>query len=100
MKWANVGVGKLHHSYALRLYLLNRTGQPILTAEAKADPRDWLPGEHSVSESIPIPAALETGDYVIALALVDPSAHRRPWQLALDAPGSEGRYEISKVKVE
>ncbi len=100
MKWANVGVGKLHHSYALRLYLLDGTGQPVLTAEAKADPRDWLPGEHSVTESLPIPAALEAGDYPVALALVDPSAQRRPWRLAIAAPEHEGRYQISKVKVE
>ena len=79
---------------------LTRTGKPVLSADAKADPRDWLPGEHSVSESIPIPAMLEAGDYVLALALVDSSAQRRPWRLAIAAPEHEGRYEISKVKVE
>jgi hypothetical protein len=100
MKWANVGVGRLHHSYALRLYLLDGTGKPFLSAEAKADPRDWLPGEHSLTESVPIPAAVEAGDYVVALALVDPSAQRRPWRLAIAAPENEGRYQISKVKVE
>jgi hypothetical protein len=100
MKWANVGVGKLHHPYALRLYLLNAVSQPVLSADAKADPRDWLPGEHSLTESVPIPSALEAGDYTVALTLVDPSAQRRPWRLAMDAPENEGRYEISKVKVE
>ena len=100
MKWANVGVGKLHHPYALRLYLLDGTGKPVVSVEAKADPRDWLPGEHSLTESVPIPAAVEAGDYVVALALVDPSAQRRPWRLAIAAPENEGRYEISKVKVE
>jgi hypothetical protein len=78
MKWANVGVGKLRHSYALRLCLLDGTGQSVVSADAKADPHDWLPGEHSVTELVPIPAALEAGDYTVALALVDPSAQRRP----------------------
>ena len=100
MKRANVGVGKLHHSYELRLYLLDGKGKPVLSAEAKADPRDWLPGEHSVSESLSIPATLKPGDYVVALALIDPSAQHRPWRLAIDAPSNEGRYEISKVNVE
>ena len=100
MKWANVGVGKLQHPYALRLYLLDGTGKTVVSVEAKADPRDWLPGEHSLTERVPIPLAVEAGDYVVALALVDPSAQRRPWRLAIAAPENEGRYEISKVKVE
>jgi hypothetical protein len=100
MKWANVGAGKLHHAYALRLYLLNGTGQPVLTAEAKADPRGWLPGEHTVQASIAVPATLTPGDYMLAVALVDPNAQRRSWQLAIAAPEHEGRYEISHVKVE
>lgn len=100
MKWANVGVGKLYHPYAVRFYLLDATGKSILTAEAKADPRDWLPGEHSLTESISIPAGLEAGEYPLALALADPNAQRRTWRLAIAAPENEGRYEISKVKVE
>jgi hypothetical protein len=100
MKWANVGAGKLVHPYELRLYLLNAARLPVLGTNAKADPRDWLPGEYNLTESVPIPSALETGDYTVALALADPSSERRPWRLAMDAPESEGRYEISKVKVE
>ena len=100
MKWANVGVGKLHHPHALRFYLLEGTGRPVLSAEAKADPRAWLPGEHSLTELIPVPAALEPANYVIALGLTDPSAQRRPWRLAIAMPEHEGRYEISNVKVE
>ena len=30
MKWANVGVGKLHRPYALRLFLLDAAGQPVV----------------------------------------------------------------------
>jgi hypothetical protein len=100
MKWANVGVGKLHHPYALRLYLLGGAAKPVLSADAKADPRDWLPGEHSVTESIPIPTALDPGDYAVALALIEPKVQHRPWRLAIAAPENEGRYEISNVKVE
>ena len=100
MKWANVGVGKPHHPYVLRLYLLEGTGRPVLSADAKADPRAWLPGEHSLTELIPVPAALEPAHYVIALGLVDPNAQRRPWRLAIAMPEHEGRYEISNVKVE
>jgi hypothetical protein len=100
MKWANVGVGKLHYPYALRFCLLDETTKLVLTTDGRTDPRGWLPGDYSVTESILIPAALERGEYVLTLALVDPAAQRRPWRLAIAAPENEGRYEISKVKVE
>jgi hypothetical protein len=100
MKWANVGAGKLVHPCELRLYLLNAARLPVLGTNAKADPRDWLPGEYNLTESVPIPSALGAGDYTVALTLADPSSERRPWRLAMDASEKEGRYEISKVKVE
>ena len=91
---------RLHGLADASTELLGAALQPVVSAEAKTDPRDWFPGERSVSESIPIPAMLGPGEYVLALALVDSSAPRRPWRLAFDAPEHEGRYEISKVKVE
>jgi hypothetical protein len=100
MKWANVGVGKLQHPYRLRLYLLNAAAQPVLSADVEGDPRDWIPGERNLTGSIPIPPTLAAGDYAVGLSLVDPSARRRPWRMAMDAPEKEGRYEISKVQVE
>jgi hypothetical protein len=100
MKWANVGVGKLYHPYALRLYLLDGTSNPVHSVDAKADPRAWLPGEHSVTEAISVPDALMPGDYILALALVDPNGQRRSWRLAVDAPENEGRYQVSKVQVD
>jgi len=99
MKWANVGVGKLQHPYALRLFLLDTAGRPALTSDAKVDPRDWLPGEYNLTESLLVPHSLAVGDYTVALTLADPRAQRRPFRLAMDAPEKEGRYEVSKVNV-
>ena len=100
MKWANVGVGKLHRPCALRLFLLDAAGHPVVSADAKTDPRNWLPGEHSCREVLWIPAALKAGEYTVALALVAPRGQRPGLRLAMDAPENEGRYELSKVKVE
>jgi hypothetical protein len=99
MKWANVGVGKLYHPYALRLFLLDSAGQPVLTSDAKADPCDWLPGEHNLTESLLVPQALAVGEYTLALTLVDPSGQRPPFRLAVSAPEKEGRYHLSQVDV-
>lgn len=100
MKWANVGAGKLQRAYTLRYSLLDANQQVVFTADAKADLRHWLPGEHELSETLVLPAALKAGDYTLAVALVDPAGKGRPFRLAMDAPETDGRYAVSVVKVE
>jgi hypothetical protein len=100
MNWANVGVGRLNRPHALRLFLLDATGRPVLATDAKADPRDWLPGEHSVVELLHVPQELAAGRYAVAVMLADPRGQRRPFRLAIEAPEKEGRYELSVLNVE
>jgi Domain of unknown function (DUF4832)/Beta-galactosidase len=100
MKWANVGVGKLYRPFKLRLMLLDAAGRIACEADAKADPRDWLPGDRVVAGTLPIPATLQAGAYTLAVAVVDPSGQRPPLRLAMDAPEQSGRYSVSRVRVE
>lgn len=100
MKWANVGVGRLHRPSVLRLFLLNAQGEPALTADGRSDPRAWLPGDHDVEESLAVPAPLKAGEYALAVALVDAAGQRPPFRLAIEAPESGGRYVLGKVRVE
>lgn len=99
MAWANVGVGRLHRRYVLRFFLFDAAGQAALTADALADPRDWLPGEHHLTEMLPVPATLKAGDYTLGLALVDPTGRGRAFRLAMDAPEQETCYTISTLRV-
>jgi len=99
MKWANVGVGKLHHRYVLRFSLLDAGGRPVFSADAKADPRGWLPGERSLNEALQLPATLKPGDYTLAIEMMDPANRQRSFRLAMDAPEKEGRYLVSHVKI-
>ena len=80
----------LYRPYTLLLFLLDAAGQPALAADARADPRDWLPGERQLTESLAVRSALRSGEYNLAVALVDPAGQRRPFRLAIDAPESAG----------
>jgi hypothetical protein len=100
MRWANVGVGKLHHRYVLRFSLLDSEGRPVFTADAKTDPRGWLPGEHNLAESLQLSATLKPGDYKLTVEMVDLGNQRRSFRLAMDAPEKAGRYTLSQVRVE
>lgn len=100
MKWANTGVGKLHRTFVLRLSLLDANGGLAFFADAKADPRDWLPGEFDLRETLTLPASLDRGVYSLAVALVQPADATRPFRLAIDVPEQDGRCVVSQVKIE
>jgi hypothetical protein len=100
MRWANVGVGKLYRPFKLHLSLLDAVGVQVLDAEAKADPREWLPGERDLAATLRIPPTLKPGDYALTVTLADPSGQRPPLRLAMDAPEQAGRYTVSRVNVE
>ena len=99
MKWVNVGVGRLPHPYVLRLSLLDGAGRAVATADARADPREWLPGQYEIGEALAVPPGLKDGTYRLALAMVDPTGQRRPFRLAMDAIENEGRYIVSQVSI-
>jgi hypothetical protein len=46
------------------------------------------------------PAGLESGDYTLAVALIDPTNPGRTLSLAMDAPAKDGWYLVSQVRVE
>jgi len=99
MKWANTGVGKLYWPYTLQITLTDSSGKVCFRTAGKADPRQWLPGEHPVSESLELPATLQAGEYALAVGLVDPAGQRGPFLLAIDSPESDGRYSASRLTV-
>lgn len=100
MKWANVGVGKLYRPYVLRFSLVDADGKIVATSDGKADLLQWLPGDFDVAESFTVPVNLKAGEYSLTLSVVDPSGQRRPFQLAIDAPQTEGRYTVGRIQVE
>jgi hypothetical protein len=100
MKWANVGVGRLYRSFTLMLYLVDGRGKVACSVVGRADPREWLPGEHTVVEEMAIPAGLEPGAFGLALGLVAPETKRPAVKLAIDAPETGRRYRVGRLVVE
>ena len=99
MKWANVGVGKLYRPYTLQFTLTDSSGKICFRTGGKANPSQWLPGEHPVSESLQLPAMLESGEYMLAVGVMDPNGQRPPLSLAIDAPENDGRYSVSRLTI-
>lgn len=98
-RWSNVGVGKLYRPFVLRLSVRDTAGKPVSTADSKADPRDWLPGDHEATVSWPVPSDLPLGEYSLAVALLDPADPGKCLKLAIDVPSAEGWYTVSRVTI-
>jgi hypothetical protein len=100
MKWDNVGVAKLYHSFKLQFCLCNTAGEKVATTNVNdTDPRDWLPGARDITASVPIPSSLPLGEYTLAVALTDPKNQRPPIKLAMDVPEKDGWYQVSRFVV-
>ena len=95
-----MGVGKLYHPYVLRFSLLDSDGRVCFTTDSKADPRQWLPGEYAVVELLQLPETLKAGEYILAVALVDPTGERRPFHLAIDVQQDGERYPVSRIEID
>jgi hypothetical protein len=99
MQWVNAGVGKLYRAWRLRVELIDANSQVVFSSDADAELRNWLPGKHSVRDSLPLPASLPPGEYHLAVSIIDPTGQRPPFRLAMDAPAKDGRYRLSRVHV-
>jgi hypothetical protein len=99
MQWSNVGVACLYKPFPLELYLLDTNGRVAARHRAKADAREWLPGDHRAVESIPVPKNLSPGKYTIAAAFVDQNG-KPAIKLPINAPETGGIYRLSQVTVE
>jgi hypothetical protein len=99
MQWANVGVARLYNAFPLELYLLEAEGRVAARGRARADAREWLPGEHRAEESMPVPGDLKPGVYTIGVAFVDQEG-KPAIKLPIDAPETGGIYRLSRVTIE
>jgi hypothetical protein len=75
---------------------MNRT--EVLVTDA--DVRRWLPGDVVHDSAVFVPANMPTGDYELALALLDPESRRPAVKLAIAGRDSEGWYSLGKIIVQ
>jgi hypothetical protein len=59
------------------VYVVLERGGERLSAALEVDPRSWLPGEHTLSARLRVPAALAEGTYRLALWVPDAAAGLR-----------------------
>jgi hypothetical protein len=79
--------------------LISADGGVELERELEVDIKTWLPGLHTISESVNIPADTESGSYEVKLAILDPDTGEPGVMFANTDRDDEGRYLVSKLTV-
>ncbi|MBD2867546.1 DUF4832 domain-containing protein [Paenibacillus arenilitoris] len=95
----NRGVAPFYFKWPIELTLSDRNGQIVAYAKPNADIRKWLPGMHSFSAKLNVPAMLPTGEYTVNAAILDPETGKPGIDFANDGKRDDGRYSLGSVSV-
>lgn len=99
MVWLNKGVAPFYFPWQVELSLANENGRIVCKSTLPDDIRTWLPGEHRVLCSVPIPADLTEGEYHLCVAILDPNTGEPGVDLAIEGKRPDGRYKLDRVQI-
>jgi hypothetical protein len=97
--WINEGVGRLPVAHPLVFYLADVLGKvrPV-HLDQTFDQTAWFEGEpHSFSHTIEVPGDLKPGEYLLAVALVDPESGEPTIALGIENDDSQRRYILGTI---
>lgn len=100
MKWANVGVAPTYGEYRLAFQLRNSSGAVVHQVVTTQAAKNWMPGEFGVSANVSIPSGLASGNYTLAVGLVNPQTNTSEITLAITNSKVNGWYPLSTVSVQ
>ncbi len=95
--WENKGVAPSYKPWPLALRLKGAGRAEVFVTGA--DIREWLPGDAVFDSAVFVPAGMPSGEYDLAIALLDPHTRQPKVKLAIAGMEADGWYTLGKVKV-
>lgn len=93
MWWYNGGVAPIYRDVLLAL----EVGTQVI--KTNANPRNWLPGDSVVEETVYVPEGLKPGKYPVRVALLDQRAGQPAVKLAIEGHEPDGWYRVGEIEV-
>jgi len=95
MVWENVGVAPPYRDHLLAFRLTDVESKESFVCVSDTSIKGWLPGEIKLTESVKLPEALKTGQYELAVAVIDPTTKDPAIRLAIAGRAEDGWYRLS-----
>lgn len=96
---ANDGIAPFPQNWPVCLALLNAQGELVYRETIDANPHEWLPNDNNLRVRITMPADIEKGEYVLALAVCDPDTMQPAVHFAMTCKQNALWYELGSVQV-
>lgn len=95
--WENKGVAPCYKDFALAFRL--KTSQKEVVFVTDANIKAWMPGDIVYDNAFFIPADFPLGICDVQVAIVDKLKNEPRVSLAIEGKGSDGWYQLGKVKI-
>lgn len=96
----NQGVAPFYYPWIIELSLLDRAGRAVARMPTNWNVLKWLPGKFAETATLNLPESLDrSGDYQLALGIIDPLTNLPAIQLANDLKRQDGWTILSTVKI-
>jgi hypothetical protein len=95
----NKGVAPFYFEWPLVFYLIDPEGNVALQQDLNLDIRNWVPGTHTVTTNVLIPSDVPPNTYDVKLAIHDPVKDAPGLMFANEGKDEEGRYLVSRLKI-
>ncbi len=99
MDWENQGVAPCYLRHSLALRLRNTETGGTWEVPTDVDITKWLPGPVPLQSSVVLPGDMPSGEYEIALALLDPYSGKPAIRLANAGRDEDGWYTLSRIRL-
>ncbi|HFU1339746.1 TPA: DUF4832 domain-containing protein, partial [Klebsiella michiganensis] len=96
--WRNDGVAPAYLPYLVQWRIVNDAGTTVTQIKTADDVRQWLPGDHHSSATLPLPAGLPGGQYRLEAALTNYQGQPRI-QLANEGKTGDGWYSLASFNL-
>ncbi|WP_263418108.1 DUF4832 domain-containing protein [Terriglobus albidus] len=96
--WENKGNAPVYRPYRAALQLTDGRGTWVIPLPA--DVRSWLPGDIVQNGTVTLPQGIPSGEYRLAIALIDPIEPQPRIHLAVEGENSNGWFPLGSLFLE
>jgi chitodextrinase len=97
--WTNKGVAPVYHKWPVAYRLRAANDAVVAQWQSPLDLRTWLPGSHTLEDTVQIPSNLAPGAYSLDVAILNKTGDQAFVQLAITEKRPDNWYPVSSVQI-